>query len=29
MRPLEVAATIQDATGAALKGIIAAKGGAK
>ncbi len=27
MRPLEVSATIQDATGAALKGIIAAKGG--
>jgi quinone-modifying oxidoreductase subunit QmoA len=29
MRPLEVAATIQDATGAALKGIIAARGGNK
>jgi quinone-modifying oxidoreductase subunit QmoA len=29
MRPLEVAATIQDATGAALKGIIAAKGGTR
>ena len=27
MRPMEVSATIQDATGAALKGIIAAKGG--
>ena len=29
MRPLEVSATIQDATGAALKGIIAAKGGSQ
>ena len=29
MRPMEVSATMQDATGAALKGIIAAKGGTK